>query len=38
MGHDLCRHSTINKHRYGNIFPGQHKIDKLKGFLLMYGM
>ena len=21
MGHDLCRHSTMNKHRFGNIFP-----------------
>ena len=21
MGHDLFHHSTMNKHRYGNIFP-----------------
>jgi len=21
MGHNLCRHSTMNNRRYGNIFP-----------------
>ena len=21
MGRDLCRHSTMNNYRYGNIFP-----------------